>query len=76
MATLIQSLRDTDKWRYVSKADERQKQGAQFGTVAKATIFAAGFGRDWRRGFKNPAIKVSLQDIGLTPQQEPLTNVA
>lgn len=60
--TLIQNLRSDDKWAYVTQANQRVKQSAQFGCKsAVATI--AGFGRDWSR--RNAVLRLSVDAASL-----------
>lgn len=57
---------------YLEYADERTKALAAFGARRAVKVVIPGFGRDWSRGIKNPALRVPLQDVVSAQQQETL----
>lgn len=54
---------------YLTFADERTKALAAFG-ARKAIKTIPGFGRDWSRGIRNPALRIPLQEVCPAQQQE------
>ena len=68
VATLIQHLQGSAKWAYVTQADKRQSDGPYFGFRSRVNTIA-GFGKDWSKGIKKPALSVSLQSLCLPVEE-------